>query len=125
MTPTTGGLGAALRERLLDRVRLVERAQALETHPPAATPASRRNDAAAVLRACLRALGDREGYELAARVLAGEAVTAGGVPEWSALQELAAAGLVSWDLGSGRVEPTALLRELFGLLSEAAEEASR
>ena len=123
--PTTGGLGAALRERLLDRLRLVERAQALETHPRAAHGGDRRGEAEAVLRACLRALGDRDGYRLAARTLAGEVVTAGGVEEWTALQELSQAGLVSWDIGTGRVEPTPLLRELHGILASAVDEAGR
>jgi hypothetical protein len=124
--PVTGGLGAALRERLLDRIQLIERAQALESHPPAAGgAASRLGDAEAVLRQALRALGVAESYRLAGRILAGETVSGGGVEEWLALQELAQAGLVSWDVGSGRVDPSPLLRELHALLVAAVEEAAR
>ncbi|HUZ00325.1 MAG TPA: hypothetical protein VMU89_08235 [Thermomicrobiaceae bacterium] len=124
--PVTGGLGEALRERLLDRVRLLERAQALESHPPASGAGrNRTGDSEAVLRQALRALGDAQCFRMAGQVLAGEAAAAGGVGEWLALQELAQAGLASWDLGTGKVEPTPLLRELHALLAAAIDEAAR
>lgn len=118
-------LGGALRERLLDRVRLMERVKALETYPEGGeSQAVSRRDAEAVLRQALRALGNRDGYELAGRLLAGEEVTGGGLEEWVGLQELAQAGLVAWDLGSGQVEVTPLLRELHAALSGAVQEAA-
>jgi hypothetical protein len=118
-------LGGALRERLLDRVRLMQRVQALETYPEGGErQAVSRRDAEAVLRQALRALGNRECYEMAGRLLAGEAVTGGGLEEWTGLQELAQAGLVAWDVGSGRVEVTPLLRELDAVLAGAVQEAA-
>ncbi len=118
-------LGGALRERLLDRVRLMERVQALETYPEGGeSRAVARRDAEAVLRQALRALGNRECYELAGRLLAGDAVTGGGLEEWVGLQELAQAGLVAWDVGSGQVEVTPLLRELHAVLAGAVQEAA-
>lgn len=126
MNGVADALGAALRGRLLDRLRLIERAQALETHPVAPVKTARqRDDAEALLRQCLRALGDHESFALAGRVLAGDLVVTGGVAEWTALQELAQAGLVSWDLGSGTVEATALLRELYTPLVAALAEAAQ
>jgi len=126
MNDVADGLGAALRGRLLDRLRLIERAQALETHPLAAGErAPQRDDAEALLRQCLRALGDRDSFALAGRVLAGDLVVTGGVAEWTGLQELAQAGLVSWDLGSGTVEATALLHEFYTPLMAALTEATQ
>ncbi len=120
-----GGLGAALRDRLVDRVRMIERAQALETHPAGARLASQQvSDAEALLRQCLRALGDRDGYLAAGRVLAGETPGPESVTEWTALQDLAQAGLVSWDLGTGAAGATPLLRELYGFLAAAVAEAA-
>ena len=121
----TGGLGAALRDRLIDRIRMIERAQALETHPVAEDAAGTlASDAEALLRQVLRTLGDRDCFALAGRVLSGEAVAAGGVSEWTALQELSQAGLVSWDLGTGGVEPPPQLRELHAFLAAAIAEAA-
>jgi hypothetical protein len=126
MTERVGhALGAALRGRLLDRVRVMERVQALETYREGrGSQAVSRPDAEAVLRQALRALGNRECYELAGRLLAGEAVTGGGVEAWIGLQELAQAGLVAWDLGSAEVRVTPLLRELYAVLAGAVEEAA-
>lgn len=118
------GLGAALKERLLDRIRLMDRVQALETYPNAPDGRPARGDAEAVLRQALRALGNRECYELAGRLLAGETVLGGGLEQWVGLQELAQSGLVSWDVGSGHIEATLLLRELHAVLAAAVEEAA-
>lgn len=118
------GLGEALRERLQDRLRLIDRAQALEGHPRG-SEAEAGAGAEALLRAALRALGGAECYALAARVISGEAVSGGGVAEWTALQELAQAGLVTWDLGSGRVCASPLLVELHAVLDSAVRKASR
>ncbi len=123
----TGGLGAALRDRFEERARLIDRAQALESHPQASGEETdgRRRGAEALLRQALRALGERDCFDLGRRVLAGDAVAAGGVETWAALQELALAGLVTWDLSTGTVEATPLLRELDAVLASALAEAAR
>ena len=126
MTQAVGsGLGGALRERLLDRLRLVDRVEALEGYPaaPGEPSAERRAQAEALLRVALRALGNAECYELSSLLLAGGRPEAG-LETWLGLQELAQAGLVSWDVGSGGIEPTPLLRELHALLAGAVREAS-
>lgn len=119
-------LGSAIAERVLSLSRAQDRLRALETHPAAVEPEPDGQAAAeAVLRRALAALGSREGYQLAGRLLAGEKVpTAGSLESSTVLQDLAQAGLAVWDVGSGSSQPTPLLRELLEPLAAAVTEAA-
>lgn len=110
------GLADALGERVRSLARTGERLQALEDYrEDSSTHVVGRPDAEAVLRSALLALSSAEGFDTARRILAGERV--------AATEDLATAGLVSWDPGSDSLRPTALLVELMRLFESAIGEA--
>ena len=122
----TGQLGIALGERVLSLWRAHERLGALETYPESGPGAADGRAAAeAVLRRALSSLGNREAYALARRLIDGETgIAAGSLESSLVLQDLAQAGLATWDVGMGSTEPTPLLRELLQFLETAVEEAA-
>ena len=122
----TGQLGLALGERVLSLLRAHERLGALETYPDSGPGADDARAAAeAVLRRTLLSLGQRETYALAKRLVDDEAgIAAGSLESSLVLQDLAQAGLASWDVGMGSTESTPLLRELLRFLEAAVDEAA-
>ena len=121
-----GQLGSALGERVLSLLRAHERLGALETYPdsgPVAVDARAATEA--VLRRTLLSLGNRENYALARRLVDDQAgIAAGNLESSLVLQDLAQAGLASWDVGMGSTEATPLLRELLRLLEAAVDQAA-
>jgi hypothetical protein len=108
-------LGDALAERVLSLARTNQRLQALEDYREPNDHVVGQPDPEAVLRRALLILSSREAYELACRITAGEQVAAG--------DDLAQAGLVTWDPGSDSNRPTALLLELMRVFEAAVSEA--
>jgi hypothetical protein len=108
-------LGSALAERVLSLARTSQRLEALEDDGEQDDHVVGQPDALSVLRRALLALSNREAYELARRITAGEQAAAG--------DDLARAGLVTWDPGSDSIRPTALLLELMRVFEAAVSEA--
>jgi len=108
-------LGDALTERVLSLARTDARLRALEDSSESKPHVVGEPDAETVLLGALRALSTRVGYESGRRILAGDVVQAG--------DELARAGLATWDPASDSMRPTALLVELMRLFESAVEEA--
>lgn len=108
-------LGGALAERVLSLARTNERLRALEDYREPHDHVVGQPEAEVVLRRALLVLSDREDYELARRIAAGEQAAAG--------DDLARAGLVTWDPGSDSMRPTGLLVELMRLFESAVREA--
>lgn len=108
-------LGDALAERVLSLARTTQRLQALEDYREPNDHVVGQPDAEAVLRRALLVLSDREAYELARRIVAGEQVAAG--------DDFARAGLVIWDPGSDAMRPTPLLVQLMRVFESAVREA--
>ena len=117
-------LGSAIAGRALSVTRAQERLRALDTYTESSAPAETQGTVAeAVLRRALLALSTHQAYELAGRILAGQDALAGEGFE-AIFQDLAQAGLVVWDPGSGSSRPSPLLRELYQLLDQAVSEAA-
>jgi hypothetical protein len=112
---TRSGLGDALAERALSLARTDERLRALEDFSDADGHVVGQADAEALLRRALLALSKHEVYEMARRALAGES------PPGS--EELAQAGLVTWDPEANVVRPTVLLIELMQFFETAICDA--
>lgn len=108
-------LGEALAERVLSLARTNQRLQALDDYREPNDHVVGQADAESVLRGALRVLSDRETYELARRIWAGEQVTTG--------DDFARAGLVIWDAGSDSMRPTPLLIELMRVFESAIGDA--
>jgi hypothetical protein len=107
-------LGDALAERVLSLARTNQRLQALEDYREPNDHVVGQPDAEAVLRRALLVLSNRDAYELARRITAGEEVAAG--------DDFAHAGLVTWDPGSDSMRPTPLLVELMRVFESAVRE---
>lgn len=108
-------LGDALAERVISLARTNQRLEALEDDRGQNDHVVGQPDALSVLRRALLALSSRDAYELARRITAGEQAAAG--------DDLAQAGLVTWDPGSDSIRPTALLLELMRVFEAAVREA--
>ena len=110
-----GALGEALAERVLSLARTGERLRALDDSFESEPHVVGEPDAGAVLLGALRVLSTKGGYESARRIVAGEHVEGG--------DELARAGLATWDPASDAMRPTSLLVELMRVFESAVAEA--
>lgn len=110
-----GALGEALAERVLSLARTGERLRALDDSFESEPHRVGEADAEAVLLGALRVLSTTVGYESAHRIVAGEHVEDG--------DELARAGLATWDPASDAMRPTSLLVELMSIFESAVGEA--
>ena len=111
----TTALGDALAERVLSLARTDARLRALDDSDESPAHVVGESDAESVLRRALLALSSQVGYDSARRVLAGKPVKVG--------DELAKAGLVTWDPASDSMRATALLIELMRVFESAIDEA--
>lgn len=112
-----GALGEALAERVLSLARTGERLRALDDSFESEPHRVAEPDAESVLLGALRVLGTRDGYESARRIVAGEHVEGG--------DELARAGLATWDPASDAMRPTSLLVELMRVFESAVSEVQQ
>ncbi|HEX9100266.1 MAG TPA: hypothetical protein VF956_12330 [Candidatus Dormibacteraeota bacterium] len=112
---TRSELGSALAERVLSLSRTNERVRSLDDSRESEPHVVGEPDAEKVLRRALLALSSHRGYDVARRILAGEQVDAG--------DELATAGLVTWDPVSDSMRPTPLLIEMMRVFESAVDEA--
>jgi hypothetical protein len=110
-------LGDALAERVLSLARTDARLKALDDSDPSDAHVVGVPDAELVLRRALLALSSRAGYESAHRILAGEHVKVD--------DDLAKAGLVTWDPLADSMRATALLVELMRVFESAVDEAQQ
>jgi hypothetical protein len=110
-------LGDALAERVLSLARTDARLKALDDSDPSDAHVVGAPDAELVLRRALLALSSQSGYGSARSILAGKPVEVG--------DELAKAGLVTWDPASDSMRATALLIELMRVFESAIDEAKQ
>jgi hypothetical protein len=112
---TRSGLGSALAERVQSLSRANARLRAVEDSRESEAHVVGEPDSETVLRRALQALSSHQGYDSARRILAGEPV--------NAVDELAKAGLVTWNPVSDSMRATALLIELMRVFESAVDEA--
>lgn len=110
-----GALGEALAERVRSLARTGERLRALDDSFESEPHVVGEPDAEAVLLGALQVLSTKRGYESARRIVAGDHVEGG--------DELARAGLATWDPASDAMRPTSLLVELMRVFESAVAEA--
>ena len=110
-----GALGEALAERVMSLARTDARLRALDDPGESAPHVVGEPDAETVLLGALQALSTKRGYESARRIVAGEHIEAG--------DELARAGLTSWDPASDAMRPTPLLVELMRVFESSVAES--
>jgi hypothetical protein len=108
-------LGEALAERVLSLARTDARLRAIDDSGQSDPHVVGEPDVEKVLLGALQALSTQAGYESARRIMAGDQARSG--------DELAKAGLVTWDPGADSMRPTALLVELMRVFESALVEA--
>ena len=115
-------LRAGLAERVLAIVLTQSRLQALDSSAEHPSPTASRELAEALLRQGLQCLSGASEYLLASQMLQQDGVAAGAEPTLATpLQNLAQAGLASWDPSTDELHPTALLAALMGIFEPAVQ----